>query len=149
MPKKKKNTPKQLSMHTLLDSLSFSGTVGRSLFVTFLGFICFVLVVLHVQTEPTSETGLVSGALLYLIVAVAGFGLFDAVYVWLQHLHPLSKTLDRIVLFAAELGAIALFITPFIIEMSLNQLYVNVWLPLGLGILLVIRYIVGILFSKE
>ena len=149
MPKKKKNTPNNIPTNNIAHYRKLDGTLGRSLFVTFLALICFVLVVLHVQTEPTRETGLVSGALLYLIVAVAGFGLFDAVYVWLQHLHPLSKTLDRVALFIAELGAITLFITPFIIEMSLNQLYVNVWLPLGLGILLVIRYIVGILFSKE
>ncbi len=147
--KKKKTIPKHLSMHTLLDSLSFSGTVGRTLFVVFLALICFVLVVLHVNMEPGGQTGLIGAALLYLSLAVFGFAVFDALYVWLQHLHPLPILFDRIILFVTELGAVALFILPFILEMSLNELYINVWLPLGLAILLIIRYLTGVLFSKE
>ncbi len=147
--KKKAATPKHLSMHALLDSLSFSGTVGRTLLVTFLALICFILVVLHVQTEPSGESGLIGGGLLYLSLAVFGFAVFDAAYVWLQHLHSLPVLLDRIVLFLVELGAVALFIMPFILEMSLNQLYVNVWLPLGMALVLLVRYITGVLFSKE
>ncbi|MCA9338789.1 hypothetical protein KC939_00400 [Candidatus Saccharibacteria bacterium] len=147
--KKKVVAPKHLSMHALLDSLSFSGTVGRTLFVTFLALICFILVILHVQTEPGGDSSLIGGGLLYLSLAVIGFALFDAAYVWLQHLHSLPVLLDRIVLFVVELGAVALFIMPFIIEMSLNQLYVNVWLPLGMALLLLMRYVTGVLFSKE
>lgn len=147
--KKKAAVPKHLSMHTLLDSLSFSGTVGRTLFVTFLALICFILVVLHVQTEPNGDSGLIGGGLLYLSLAVVGFAVFDAAYVWLQHLHSLPVLFDRIVLFVVELGAVALFIMPFIIEMSINQLYVNLWLPLGMALLLLMRYIIGVLFSKE
>lgn len=146
---KKKTIQKHLSMHTLLDSLSFSGTVGRTLFVTFLALICFILVILHVQTEPAGDSNLIGGGLLYLSLAVLGFAIFDATYVWLQHLHPLPVLFDRIVLFFVELGAVALFIMPFIIEMSLNQLYVNVWLPLGMALLLLVRYVIGVLFSKE
>ena len=145
--KKTKQNQSLTSLHALLDSLTFSGTVARSLLVALLLFFIFILVSVilgasSVSDSNNSETG--GSLLLHFIGAGVVFLVFDSLYVWIHRIHQIPLTFDRVVLFVIELAAVAIFLALFLLVTSLTVAGVSLWVAILLLAVLVVRYLIGV-----
>lgn len=134
------------SLHVLLDSLTFSGTVARTLLVALLLFFIFIVVsvILGASNVASSDNVETTGSLLlHFVGAGVVFLVFDSLYVWTHRIHQISLTLDRAVLFVVELAAVAVFLALFLLVTSLTVAGVSLWVPLVLLAVLIVRYLVG------
>lgn len=153
MPRKKSTKQKQsiTSLHALLDSLTFRGTVARTLLVGLLLFFIFIVVsvILGASSLPNVDNSQNTGSLLaYFVGAGVVFLIFDGLYVWFHRIHGISPTFDRVVLFVIELNAIAVFLSLFLLVTSLTVEGVRLWMPVTLLGVLAVRYIIGVIASK-
>ncbi len=149
--KKTKQKQSVTSLHVLLDSLSFRGTIARTLLVALLLFFIFIVasVILGSSSVPSSDNSQTAGSLLaYFAGAGLVFLAFDGLYVWFHRIHAISPTFDRVVLFVIELSAIAIFLSLFLLITSLTVEGVRLWLPVALLGVLAVRYVIGALTSK-
>ncbi len=153
MAKKSTTQTKSLtSLHALLASLTFRGTVARTLLVALLLFFIFIVVsvILGASSTSGSDNNEAAGSLLlHFVGAGVVFLVFDSLYVWVREIHQLPILLDRVVLFVAELGAVAVFLALFLLVTSLTVAGVSLWVPLTLLAILILRYLVGVASSRN
>ena len=153
MAKKSTKQKKSLtSLHALLDSITFSGTIARTLLVALLLFFIFIVVsvILGASNVSSSDNTETAGLLLlHFIGAGVVFLVFDSLYVWVREIHQLPILLDRAILFIAELGAVAVFLALFLLVTSLTVAGVSLWVPLALLAVLILRYLIGVAFSRN
>jgi hypothetical protein len=140
-----KQTP-ALTLHSLIVALSFWGTAVRTMLFAFLAVAVFVVALSEARTDAA-----VDSEILVLIYVLGSFLLLDFGYVLVARAYTLSRAVDLLALFAADILLGLLYIAPKMvvtadISVRTNPLIFVVFIPL---IVLSVRMLVGMLFGRR